>query len=170
MTDPKTEFRTQRNRPRRRRCIGHSAWLLLAILALGIPVRARAQTYSIDWFTVDGGGGTSSGGIYSVSGTIGQPDAGAPMTGGNFSITGGFWSLYSVVQIPGTPLLTIRLTTTNTVLLAWPSAAAGFGLQQNSNATATNWTAVGPLPTVDGSNWIVVLPLAPGNDFFRLKK
>lgn len=36
---------------------------------------ALAQSYSIDWFTIDGGGGTSTGGVYSVSGTIGQPDA-----------------------------------------------------------------------------------------------
>jgi hypothetical protein len=29
----------------------------------------------LDWFTIDGGGGTSTGGVYAVSGTIGQPDA-----------------------------------------------------------------------------------------------
>jgi hypothetical protein len=43
---------------------------------------ASAQTYSIDWSTVDGGG-TSTGGVYSVSGTLGQPDAGA-MSGGDY--------------------------------------------------------------------------------------
>ena len=31
--------------------------------------------YAIDWSTVDGGGGTSSGGGYELRGTIGQPDA-----------------------------------------------------------------------------------------------
>lgn len=61
-----------------------------------------AQSYSIDGFTIDGGGGTSTGGVYSVSGTIGQPDAGAPMTGGQYSLTGGFWPLYAV-QTPGAP-------------------------------------------------------------------
>jgi len=60
--------------------------------------RAQAQTYSIDWYTIDGGGGTSTGGVYAVSGTIGQPDAGGPMTGGNYSLTGGFWSLIAAVQ------------------------------------------------------------------------
>jgi hypothetical protein len=34
---------------------------------------ARAQTYAINWWTMDGGGGTSTGGGYSVSGTIGPP-------------------------------------------------------------------------------------------------
>ena len=37
---------------------------------------ACAQNYSIDWFTIDGGGGTSTGGVYQVSGTIGPLDAG----------------------------------------------------------------------------------------------
>ncbi len=55
--------------------------------------RVLGQSYCIDWLTIDGGGGTSTGGVYSVSGTIGQPDAGAPMSGVNFSLTGGFWSL-----------------------------------------------------------------------------
>ena len=38
---------------------------------------ARAQDYTIPWHTIDAGGGTSSGGGYTLSGTIGQHDAGA---------------------------------------------------------------------------------------------
>jgi hypothetical protein len=30
--------------------------------------------------------------------SIGQPDAGLAMTGGGYSLTGGFWSLIAVVQ------------------------------------------------------------------------
>jgi hypothetical protein len=67
---------------------------------------ASGQTYSIDWYKIAGGGGTSSNGQYSVSGTIGQHDAGGLMIGGGYSATGGFWSLYAV-QTPGAPLLTI---------------------------------------------------------------
>src|SRR6266581_8038557 len=94
---------------------GRSATLFVALFLSGIC--AHAQNYSIDWFTIDAGGGTSTGGVYSVSGTIGQPDANAQtMTGGNFSVTGGFWSLFAV-QTPGAPLLTIRLTATNTTLV-----------------------------------------------------
>jgi hypothetical protein len=65
------------------------------------------QPYSIDWYKVAGGAGTSTGGVHAVSGTIGQPDAGTAMTGGSYSLTGGFWSLMSVVQTPGLPNLTI---------------------------------------------------------------
>src|SRR5213083_183176 len=95
----------------------------------------QAQSYSIDWFTIDGGGGTSTGGVYQVSGTVGQPDAGA-MSGGNYSLTGGFWSLFAV-QTPGGPLLSITLTTTNTALVSWPSPSTGFSLQQNTNSVAS---------------------------------
>ena len=49
-----------------------------------------AQSYSLDSFTIAGGGGASSGGGYSMNGTIGQPDTGT-MSGGNYSLTGGFW-------------------------------------------------------------------------------
>jgi hypothetical protein len=52
---------------------------------------AMAQL-SMNWFTIDGGGGTSSnvGGL-SLGFTVGQPDAGPPMTGGALTFTGGFW-------------------------------------------------------------------------------
>jgi hypothetical protein len=46
------------------------------------------------------GGGTGTGGVYSVTITIGQPDASGAMTGGSYSLTGGFWALISVVQTP----------------------------------------------------------------------
>ena len=51
--------------------------ILLTALLLGVGANSLpAQSYSIDWFTIDGGGGTSTGGVFAVSGTLGQPDAG----------------------------------------------------------------------------------------------
>src|SRR4029453_18918457 len=66
---------------------------------------AFAQS-QIDWFTVDGGGiMNATGGTFTLSGTIGQPDAGsfaAPMTGGAFTVVGGFWPVAaSVCTCPG---------------------------------------------------------------------
>src|SRR5882762_3251591 len=104
--------------------------LLFALLLELVVISARAQTYSIDWSTIDGGGGTSTGGVYTVSGTIGQPDAGR-MSGGNFTLDGGFWGIIAAVQTPGSPLLRIVLTTTNTAVVAWPAPSTGFALQQN---------------------------------------
>src|SRR5262249_33796647 len=58
---------------------------LLLSFGLLLAISASAQTYSIDWFKIAGGGGTSTNGQYSLSGTIGQHDAGGPLTGGNYS-------------------------------------------------------------------------------------
>jgi hypothetical protein len=67
----------------------HVAPFVLAILLAIFASPARAQ-FSIDWYTIDGGGGTSSGGSFEVAGTIGQADAGTH-SGGQFTVEGGFW-------------------------------------------------------------------------------
>ena len=48
------------------------AWLVLLLLSFGVAT-LHVQPYTLDWFTLDGGGGTSTGGVYSVRVTIGQP-------------------------------------------------------------------------------------------------
>ena len=141
----------------------------LSIVALGLCICGSAQNYSIDWFTIDGGGGTSTGGVYSVSGTIGQPDAGK-MSGGNYTIEGGFWGLIVAVQTPGAPLLTIASTATNTVAISWPSPSTGFNLQVNTNGLGTvNWSNVSATPTDDGTTKTVIVNPPVGNRFYRLK-
>ena len=140
----------------------------LLVLLLAWPALAHAQSYSIDWFTIDGGGGTSTGGVFSVSGTIGQPDAGK-MSGGNFTVDGGFWGIIAVVQTPGAPLLTVTGAGT-TVIVSWPSSSPGFVLQQNSVVNTTNWTNYGGTVGDNGTIKSVTNSPAAGNLFFRLKK
>ena len=113
-------------------------FLLLAAAPL-LPLTAFAQPYSIDWFTIDGGGGTSTGGVYSVSGTIGQPDAGGPHTNGVYSLTGGFWALPFAVQTSGAPLLTIVPFGAGQARISWTPNTPGFVLQENTNLNTTNW-------------------------------
>lgn len=63
--------------------------LLLANLAALVQAQSGGASTTLSawvdltWSTVDGGGG--------VSGTAGQPDAGA-LTGGSYTLAGGFWS------------------------------------------------------------------------------
>jgi hypothetical protein len=58
---------------------------------LTIPALVQADgPYEITWYTIDGGGGTSTGGPYTLTGTIGQPDAGWSI-GGIYELLGGFW-------------------------------------------------------------------------------
>jgi hypothetical protein len=58
--------------------------------------------FDLSWNSIDCGGETASaGGSFALAGTIGQPDAGAPMTGGQFSLTGGF--VPGITTAPSTP-------------------------------------------------------------------
>ena len=64
----------------------------LALCATGALAGPSGGSFEITWYTIDAGGAlNSTGGNYSLSGTIGQPDAGQTMSGGNFSLSGGFW-------------------------------------------------------------------------------
>jgi hypothetical protein len=67
-------------------------FLGMVLIVLTLTASAHAQSYAITWWTVDGGGGTSTGGGYTLSGTIGQPDAGV-LSGGGYTLTGGFWGV-----------------------------------------------------------------------------
>jgi hypothetical protein len=140
----------------------HCFCVLLSVFSF----RAWGQSYSIDWYKVSGGGGTSTSGAFSVSGTIGQHDTGGPMTVGNYSLTGGFWALISVVQTPGAPTLYITRSG-NTVTVYW-QAVSGWSLQQNANlALANGWSASGGVTTFNGTNYLN-LSSPTGNLFFRL--
>jgi hypothetical protein len=73
-------------------------WGLMIVVPIAMLLAvslASAQSGDVDliWLTVDGGGATSSDGSrYSLSGTIGQPDAGSTSSSG-YTLTGGFWGI-----------------------------------------------------------------------------
>ena len=68
----------------------------ICILLFTTLVASTASAeYELSWYTIDGGGGRSSGGQYELLGTIGQPDA-AWSSGGDYELLGGF--------LPGGPL------------------------------------------------------------------
>jgi len=70
------------------------------VLLIGISTANAQRTndpsaphsgYDLSWYTIDGGGATSSsGGPYSLGGSIGQPDAGS-LSGGSYQLAGGYW-------------------------------------------------------------------------------
>jgi len=128
--------------------------------------------YAIDWSTIDGGGGTSTSGVYSVTGTIGQPDAGA-MTGGGFTLAGGYWSIVAAVQTPGAPLLSVARTVTNSVVVSWSAPAEGWLLYATTNLVTPGsmWTEIAPPYQTNGlTNISFTEPPPAGNKFFRLHK
>ncbi len=74
--------------------------ILLGAILLLTPVivtNSQAQTggnFEIIRSTLDGGGESSSGGDFIIQGTIGQMDSTNPnaLTGGIYSLSGGFWT------------------------------------------------------------------------------
>ena len=91
------------------------------------------------------------------------------MSGGQYSVTGGFWSLIAVVQTAGGPTLTIAHLG-NSVIVSWPNTGS-YTLQQNGNVVIrASWTTSGyAITTANGTNSITITP-PTGNLFFRLKE
>ena len=138
-------------------------WLVGICLWFVADNQIGAQSYAVHWFTVDGGGGVSSGDGYSLRGTIGQADAGA-MSGGGFSLTGGFWSG------AGETMPTLRIQRAgNDVIVSWPNPSTGFDLQENAGLMGA-WNSVGQAPSVVGAEKQVTVPAGPGSRFYRLRK
>ena len=75
--------------------------VVAVLLTLATLVSAAPNAFSLDWWSVDSGGGASQGGDFTLHGPIGQPDAGPRLTGGDFSLQGGFWGL----AMPDSPVI-----------------------------------------------------------------
>jgi len=107
----------------------HSFFLTLitTLLAMSLASAASAQ-FDLSWNTIDAGGGTSTGGSYSLTGTIGQHDAGVTLSGGAFTLAGGFWAgggslpidtcLPDIVPLPSGDLL-VNVQDLLAVIAAW---------------------------------------------------
>ncbi|MFM9956482.1 MAG: GC-type dockerin domain-anchored protein [Phycisphaerales bacterium] len=76
------------NSPRRR---GIAPRCLAVPAALALVAAAAHAQFSIPWSTVDGGGGVSVGGSFSVEGTAGQFDVGSGQSGGTFCVVTAYW-------------------------------------------------------------------------------
>jgi len=64
--------------------------LLAASLPAGQPAGGN---FVLLKSTIDGGGGSATGGNFVLTGTVGQPDTGAqPASGGEHALAGGFWA------------------------------------------------------------------------------
>lgn len=141
------------------------AWCLMLLFT----IHARAQSYSIPWFTIDGGGGgTSTSSVFSVTGTIGQPNAGK-MSGTNYTVEGGYWTIIEALQQPGAPLLSITLSN-SFAIVSWPTNSTGFVLQENNNLSLNNWSAVAQSASTNNGRVSVTVPAGTGYKFYRLKE
>ena len=118
----------------------------------------------IPWSTIDGGGGTSEGGDFRVSGTIGQPDAHYVMTGGDFALAGGFWVMPIVMQSEGGLMLMIEPDAPGWATISWtPNTGTNWILQESLDLTTGAWSNA-------PSGWTnpVTVPATAPVRFYRL--
>ena len=144
------------NRPQN---ILFSTMITLSVL---VPLGHTAG-YRVDWQTIDGGGGDCRAGKLSLSGGVGQPDAGLS-TGSTYVHQGGF--LPAFLKDVGPPLSIVR--STGNYILSWPDICTGFVLEGARDVTGP-WTALGT-GTVSADNYRVTLTSPTLYRFFRLKK
>ena len=160
----------------------------MVLLALCVGrLEAGAQTYSIDWHAVAGGGGTRTGGGYSLSATTGQAEAGTESSF-NFALAGGFNTFaidetaglanadLSLVTIsvgtlspafaPGTTNYIVSVSSGTTSLTVTPTAAdAGASLTINGVSAASGVASAGIIVPL-ASNLITIVCTA-GNGFTK---
>jgi hypothetical protein len=147
----------------------------LLFLSLACPALAGPdESLWIDWYTVDGGGGSTSAGEFTLSGTVGQPDAGALVASGcDFAVFGGYWGQFSDVipNPPERPRLSICFASANSLLLSWPGSHPGCCVQKRL-ADAQTWDDVNATPVLVGNEYRVTLnfALADAPTYFRLRK
>jgi hypothetical protein len=136
-----------------------AATLLLALTS------ANAQ-FVITWFNFPGGGGQTSDGTITLSGSIGHVTA-EKSAGGDVTLAGGFWAVLPDSEPTVPPLLRI-FPAGSSVVLAWPSAATGYRLQQSSSLSTRDWTDVNDTPENTGPEMQLRQPIAAGSRFYRL--
>lgn len=127
--------------PRSRRGLKFSlaAMLLLSTLTLRLST-VHAQPFALESWSIDGGGGTSAGSGFSLTGTIGQPDAGV-LAGGGFTLVGGFPGWHIVPAGPVT--LTVQLRADGRVHVTWARGEAAWQLEVATRFGATaDWQTV----------------------------
>ncbi len=146
--------------------------ILSIAVAACAALTSHAQSggpFDLKWSTIDSGGGTSRGGQFSLSGTIGQPDPGT-LAANQFKLEGGFWSGVSVVQTAGAPLLKIKLSGGGQAVLSWPVSATGFVLEETPSVGPLSVWSATPQAVMDtATEHTVTVPAAGVMKCYRLK-
>jgi hypothetical protein len=127
------------------------------------------QDFSIDAFSIEALSATSSGEGFILTGSIGEPESDL-MTGGEFSLKGGFWAVVTAVQTPGSPRLSVELTEAGNVRIAWPEEYENYKLQQSFTLQIGSWTQVTNAPSAINGRLEVQLVPSGGQHFFRLQQ
>lgn len=145
-----------------------SATSALALCAL--PATAQSGgNFQITRSTIDGGGALrSAGGNFTLSGTVGQPDA-TVARGGVFTLQGGFWGGITLIQTPGAPMLKIQRVPPSRAVISWPVSVTGFALEEAPTVNGP-WTPAQGLAAATATEQTVTINSTIGMKLYRLKQ
>ena len=139
---------------------------LAVMFAIGT---AGVSANEIDWWTFTGGGGSAQQGTVAISGAIGPiAPALSPATGGNYTLTGGFWGGLSTSPLPDRPLLSIQLTG-GKVQLSWPIGAVGFHLEYTDDLGSGTWQSEPTPVALTEKEHTVTVPPTASHRSYRLR-
>jgi hypothetical protein len=140
------------------------SWCLAAFPFLLLNLATLHGEYIIHSWAVAGGGGTSSGGDYQVTGSIGPSDAGAAMAGGDYLVVAGYWPALSTNPEPA-PVLAIELATPGELSISWASDSHGWILQERSSLLPSEWVTISATTTNP-----TVIQAGDSTKFYRLMR
>ncbi len=143
-------------------------------------IAIQPKLYSVDRFIVAGGGGTSSGGIWTISGTAGQADAGIMagefLSGELVAVEGGFWAgpvtslqVASPVIVMGAPIVVRGQVTLPFALTT--GLAPTFRLLQSSQITGPWALSASAVLTATGpdNSYSFTVPATGAAEFYRVQ-
>jgi len=123
------------------------ALVLLFVFAMTAPGQSSGGNFQITKSVVAGGGDQSGAGNFSVTGTAGQPAAGALMQQGPFSQTGGFWPDGAALTQSNIATNDIVATYGGTATLTATLTANGVNLSGQPVSFSLNGAGVGVATT-----------------------
>ena len=142
---------------------------LLATLLLTATGTPRAA--EIAWSAFTGGGGIGQHGAVALGGAIGPiAPALSPATGGNYTLTGGFWPALSGQPQPVSPVLKITpLGNGGKVRLSWPLNLNGFKLEYSTQLESGLWHPEGEEVVDTTTEHTVTVAAVPAFRCYRLR-
>ena len=159
---------------------------LAVLLATASMPTLAGGSYSMPWFRLTSGGGVSSGGAYSLAGSIAPTDAGTTGSNGvalhtpdgtaltQYQLVSGFsaFVVQSTAAADTTPQLKFAASGSSGTF-SWTATGSGGTLQQSASlGPDAEWIDVEAPVTTNGTTRSVQLPSPDGSSamFFRLRQ
>ena len=145
--------------------------LKLIALPVLLLTATALQAAEIPWWTFTGGGGIAQHGAVALGGAIGPiAPALSPATGGNYTLTGGFWPAFPGQPKAALPVLQIKsLGDGSQALLSWPVGVNGFILEYTPQLGSGIWIVESAAVVDTATEHTATVPAADAFRCYRLR-